>query len=212
MRIALPSLIGVALLSSSLWAAESPVPEQRQVSVIDQNVERRDVDPPEIDTYDFEIGVFAGMLNISGFGTEPAYGVVLSYQVTEDFFLEGVYGLSKVSDTNYRRIGLNLFPSETEDINYYQASIGYNFLPGEVFWSEGRAWASSYYLVAGAGRTEFVVDDEFTYNLGFGLRVLPAEYISVRLEARDLMFKTDVLGESELKHNLQMNLMLGFYF
>ncbi|MCG8381014.1 MAG: outer membrane beta-barrel domain-containing protein [Gammaproteobacteria bacterium] len=212
MRLGLFGFIVSVFIPAFLSAAEAPSPEQRQASVIRQDIDRRDISPPTIDAYDFEASVFAGLLSINDFGTEPVYGAALSFHVTEDFFLEAVYGLSEVSDSTYRNIGLTLFESETESIDYYQLSIGYNFLPGEVFWSKSRAWASSYYLVAGAGSTSFVVDDEFTYNVGFGLRILPMEMFSIRFEARDLIFKTDVLGQSELKHNLQMNMVLGFYF
>ncbi|HBA35668.1 MAG TPA: outer membrane beta-barrel domain-containing protein, partial [Gammaproteobacteria bacterium] len=102
MRLGLFGFIVSVFIPAFLLAAEAPSPEQRQASVIRQDIDRRDVSPPSIDAYDFEASVFAGLLSINDFGTEPVYGAALSFHVTEDFFLEAVYGLSEVSDSTYR--------------------------------------------------------------------------------------------------------------
>ena len=43
--------------------------------------------------------------------------------------------------------------SQTETLNYYNVSVGYNVLPGEVFIGSNCAKASAFYLIAGIGST-----------------------------------------------------------
>ena len=52
---------------SITFAAESD-------QVIRPEIERREVREADIDTEDFEIGVFYGLMNVEDFGTNPVYG------------------------------------------------------------------------------------------------------------------------------------------
>ncbi|MGH8494833.1 MAG: outer membrane beta-barrel domain-containing protein [Gammaproteobacteria bacterium] len=200
------------------WAdggeGEGPVLEAEppRGSVIEPEVERREVTVPRIDTENFEIGLYAGVLSVEDFGADPVYGVRAAYHVTEDFFLEGAYAASQVSDSSFRRVGLPIFPEEEEDLTTYSFSLGYNFLPGEVFVGTRYAMTSAMYFIAGAGNTEFVDESRLTYDLGFGLRVLPRDWLSLRLEAKDNIFESDLLGENEFKHNFELNLGFAFFF
>ena len=45
-------------------------------------------------------------------------------------------------------------PSERH-FTYYDLSLGYNFLPGEVFLGRKTAMTSTFYLLAGIGSTDF---------------------------------------------------------
>ena len=183
-------------------------PEQ----VIEPEIARRDVVVPEIDTENFEVGLFAGSLQIEDFGSEPVYGARFAYHVTEDFFVEAAFGLSSVSDQAFRNFGLALFPSEKEDVIYYNASLGYNAFPGELFVGKRRAWTSGVYLIAGVGNIEFVNDNEFTFNFGFGVKALPTDYLSLRLDARDHLFESDLLGDKKLTNNFEFTAGLGLIF
>ena len=53
--------------------------------VIDPEVERREIREPDIDTEDFEIGAYAGIMSIEDFESEVVYGVRMAYHVTEGF-------------------------------------------------------------------------------------------------------------------------------
>ncbi len=70
----------------------APPPAEVPEQVVDPEVERREVKEPEIDTEDFEIGAFAGVLSIEDFGSDLVYGLRLAYHVTEGFFVEGTVG------------------------------------------------------------------------------------------------------------------------
>ena len=132
--------------------------------------------------------------------------------IRDSLYLEGDYARSTVEDSNFRNIGAPLFDSEEEDLTMYGLSVGYTLLPGEVFVGSRWARASAMFMSFGVGNTEFVDEDNVTYLLGFGLRALPADWLSLRLEARDRIWESDLLGESEWKHNFEITLTLGAFF
>jgi outer membrane beta-barrel protein len=205
---------GCSLLPGKKKAAEpQEVPqEEAPGQVIDPEVDRRQVTVPKIDTENWEIGLYAGVLSVEDFDSSAVYGLRAAYHVSEDFFLEGAYESSEVSDASFRDIGLPIFPNETEDLTFYSFSLGYNFLPGEVFVGTKHAMTSSMYFIFGVGNTEFIDEDELTYSLGFGLRVLANDRFSLRLEAKDNIYQSDLLGENEYKNNMEFNLGFGVFF
>jgi outer membrane beta-barrel protein len=201
---------GCSLLRSAP-PADEPV-EGPTPAVIDPALERREIVRPAIDTENWEVSLFAGLLSVEEFGAEPVYGLRLAYHATENLFLEGRYAWSSIEDTSFRRIGAPLFAKEKEDLTAYDMSVGFNLLPGEVFLGTRWARTSAVYLSFGAGRVEFADRDSISYALGFGLKVLPTDSVSLRLEARDLILESDLLGENEWKHNFEITLGFGYFF
>jgi outer membrane beta-barrel protein len=195
-----------------LAAAAAQAAESTTEPVIPPQVDRRDVHIPKISANDVEIGAFVGILSVQDFGTKPSAGLRLGYHVTEDFFLEGIYGRSKVSDQSYRRLGIAIFNSEEVPLTYYSLSVGWNLFPGEVFLGKNWAMTSAVYLVGGVGNVNFNSENHTTYNFGIGIRVLPVDWFSMRFEMRDQMFTSDLLGKNELKHNFEMTLGAAAYF
>jgi len=187
---------------------ETPSPEQ----VVKPELERRSPKAPKIDVDDFEVALFAGVLSVEDFGANSVYGVRLGYHVTEDFFVEGTYAMSTVSDAAYRRIGAAIFTEPEVDLKTYDLSVGVNLFPGEIF--VGKSWAttSAFYVIGGVGNTSFAHIGHTTFNFGLGLRVLFTDWFAMRLEMRDLMFESDILYKSELKHNFEFTLGTSFYF
>jgi outer membrane beta-barrel protein len=221
-QILKPMFLAVALTASSgcsMFRGDDPVTGDDEVisgvsadPVIEPELDRRDVQRAAIDNEDWEFAGYGGFLSVEDFGTEPVYGGRVAYHVTEDLYLEGDYARSTVEDTNFRNIGAPLFDSEEEDLTMYGLSVGYTLLPGEVFVGSRWARASAMFMSFGVGNTEFVDEDNVTYLLGFGLRALPADWLSLRLEARDRIWESDLLGESEWKHNFEITLTLGAFF
>ena len=64
----------------------------------------------------------------------------------------------------------------------------------------------------GAGNTELAGEDSVTYLLGFGLRTLPTDWLSLRLEARDRIWESDLIGDNEWKHNFEVSFVVGAFF
>jgi len=203
-------LVATALAAPST-AAEAPAP-QADEPLLEQPVQRREIVVPAFEAEDFEVSAGLGMLAVEDFGSEPLLALRLAYQVTGEIFVEAGAGVSQVADSSFRRIGLPLFPNEEEPLVYYQLSVGYKLLPAELFPAPRRAWIGDLYLIGGVGSVEFADEEEFAFSAGIGWRLLPWRRVSLRVEMRDLMFESDLLGENELKHNLELTAGVGFYF
>ena len=67
------------------------------------------------------VGLFTGTYATQNFGTSWVYGARLGYHITEDFFVEGVYGQTKVSDELFRQIlPGGIFASKTREAQLLQ--------------------------------------------------------------------------------------------
>ncbi|MEY2852891.1 MAG: hypothetical protein RL030_23 [Pseudomonadota bacterium] len=183
--------------------AEESAP-QGNPSVIEPEVERREIKKPKVDSENFELGAFAGVLSIEDFGSNPVYGLRAAYHVTEDFFFEATVGQSTAGRTSFETIGgdIELLTPDERRFTYYNLSLGYNFLPGEVYLGRNTAMNSSLYIIGGIGSTKFAGDQHFTLNFGAGYRVLPTDWLAIHLDVQNLMFQSDLLGEDKLTNNL----------
>jgi len=207
-----------ALLASALaaanWsalAADPPAPPNDQVVV--PQVDRRDLEVPKFPSNDFEFGLYTGSYSTQNFGTSWVYGAKVGYHITEDFFVEGVYGQTNVSDELFRQIlPGGVFPQEKQKLAYYNLSIGYNLLPGEIFLGARRARPSQFYLVAGVGSTKFADQRRPTFNVGFGYRVYLADWAALQLDLRDHIFSLDLLGTRQSTQNVELTAGLSFFF
>jgi outer membrane beta-barrel protein len=210
------NLVALLLCASVLPAvAEENIGDSlRSEPVVQPEIARRDIVEPEIDEEDFEVGAFAGLLNIEDFGTNPVYGFRLAYHVTEDFFLEAAVGTSTADKTSYELLSGNvqLLTDSERDYTYYNLSVGYNVLPGEVFFGRSYALNSQFYLIGGVGNTRFAGNDEFTINVGAGYRLLLNDWLTLHLDARDHMFESDLFGEAKTTHNFELTGGLTVFF
>lgn len=200
-------------------AAAAPVlaqttPQPGNEQVIQPEVERRELRLPKFPSKDFEIGLYAGTYATENFGASAVGGLRLGYHITEDFFVQGVYGATKVSDEAFRQIfpGGGVFPQEKEKLTYYNLSAGYNVLPGEVFIGRNRAFASQVYVMAGVGSTKFLEQKKQTVNVGFGLRVLFLDRMSLQVDLRDHVYSLDLLGKRTSTQNLELTTGLSYFF
>ena len=199
-----------ALGAAPALAEESQTPRQ----VINPEIDRRDIDPAAIDTEDFEVGVYAGLLSIADFNSEIVYGVRAAWHITEDFFFEGTYGVSKADLTSYEKLsgGAPLFEDAERDYSYYNLNIGWNALPGEIFLFGGRAFKSDLYFVVGAGNTDFLGDKWFTVTAGAGYRLLLNDWLAWHFDVRDHLYDRDTFGEDETTNNVEITTGFTFFF
>ena len=195
-------------------AGEPVTGEPSDKPIIEPEVERRKIKQTRIDTEDFEVGAYVGILSIEDFESNVVYGVRLAYNLTEDFFLEGTLGQSRAGRTSYENLSgsADLLTDSERDYTYYALSAGWNALPGEIFLGKNRAYPTAFYLVAGIGSTRFAGDDRFTVNGGFGYRILPADWIAVHFDVRDHVYDIDLLGEKKIVNNLEAHLGLSIFF
>jgi outer membrane beta-barrel protein len=202
------------LMALPLSAQEAIEGNLRSEPVVQPEIARRDIVEPEIDSEDFEIGGYVGFLSIEDFGTSPVYGLRLAYHVTESFFLEAALGTSDADETSFELLSGNvrLLTDDQREFTYYNLSLGYNVLPGEVFLGGSHAFNSQFYIIAGVGSTRFAGNDEYTINFGAGYRLLLTDWLSLHIDTRDHMFDSDLFGEEKTTHNIELHGGLTLFF
>jgi outer membrane beta-barrel protein len=188
--------------------------QTRNEPVVVPQVERRDLKLPQFPSKDVEVGAFAGIYSTENFGSSAVYGLRLGYHITEDFFVQANLAQTKVSDEQYRALlpGGGIFAQPEETLRYFNLSVGWNVLPGEVFIGTNRAKATSIYLLGGVGSTRLAERRLQTFNLGLGVRALVAQRLGVHLEMRDHIFSIDLLGPRQSTHNLELSGGVAWYF
>lgn len=185
------------------------------VQVINPEVKPREVTEAEIDDESFEVGAYIGIINIEDFGSEPVYGINASYHATEDFFLQLNYAVSKANLTSFEELSgenVRLLTDSERDYTYYNVLLGYNIFPGEVFMTSKLTFNSAFYLVGGVGNTEFGGEDNFTTTLGTGYRIVLRDWLTWNIDFRDHIFKSDIIKESQVTHNLELSTGLALFF
>ncbi len=183
-------------------------------SVIEPQVDRRTVKVPKIGAKNIELGAYYGELSIQDFGAQPVTGARLDYHITEDFFFEADYGRAKGGRTSFEQLsgGIQLLSDAERRFTYYNLSLGYNLLPGEVFIGRNFAMPSAFYTIGGIGSVDFAGQQNFTVNFGAGFRVLPTDWLALHIDVQDLVFKSDVTGVNQLKNNLQATIGASVFF
>ena len=213
-RLFLSALI-LTLGTASVGHAEDSI--LQEPPVIDPNVVRLGLKDADIDDENFEVGLFLGFMSVEHFGTHELYGVRGAWHVNEDLFFEANYGMTSVGDTpaEYVSGDITLTTEDNRDFTYYNLSLGFNLLPGEVFVTKDWAFNTSIYLLAGGGTVEFFGEKEFALNLGMGLRLIATDSLAVHVTFQDIMTdKLKVLsdGSDGSAHNMQYTTSLTYFF
>ena len=106
--------------------------EQVEEPLIQPEMERTPFDEAKINTNDFLISVFTGMLSVEDFGSNYVIGGRLSYYVNEDFFVEAGYGQADTQKTSYEKLSgaVELMTESEREYRYYSIAAAYNVLQG----------------------------------------------------------------------------------
>ena len=212
-KTSLKASLIIALGAASFGAFAQSPPAGNTDQVVVPQVDRRDIEKPKFPSNDFEIGLFTGTYATQNFGSSWVYGARIGYHITEDFFVESAYGQTKVSDELFRQIlPGGIFAKNSEKLSYYNLSIGYNLLPGEIFLGGRRARPSQFNVIAGVGSTKFDLQRKTTFNAGFGYRVYLADWLALQLDLRDHIFSLDLLGKRQNTQHVELTGGLTVYF
>lgn len=188
--------------------------EGGQAHAVDPDLERQEIDIDAIDSEDFEIGVYYGILSIEDFGSDTVVGVRAAYHVTETVFMEAAYGMSEAGETSFEVLSgsAQLLTDDQRDFNYYNVSVGLNILPGETFIGSRWAFNTALYVIGGIGSTEFADDDHFTINFGAGYRLLFNDWLAMHVDVRDHLFDSDIIGTEKTVHNIEFSAGFSVFF
>ncbi len=210
--IAASTLLLAALpCSYSANAAEEEVDRQVQVKA---DVERRQIFDDLLDSENFEVGLQGGMISIEDFESSGWLGAHIGYHITENFYLKARYGQAKGGKTSFEKLvnSAPLLTDEQRELTYYGLNIGYNLLPGEIFFSKNLVFNSIFSIELGAGSTEFAGDEQFTVNVTANYRVFINDWVAWDIGMSDYIFDTQVTGESKTTHNLNFVTGISIYF
>jgi len=218
-RVFLTRLLLTALITAAPSLAlgqEDDGSDEREKTVLDAIIEpdldRRQIDEGKIDAENFEVGFYSGVISVEDFGSNNVFGYRLAYHLSEDWFLEGAYGVTEVGETTAEAIFAIDIVGEDRDLDYYNLSLGVNLFPGEIFMGSNYAFNTNVFLILGAGNTEFANDEFFTYNFGGGFRLFITDWLAFRLDFRNHIFTHNVLGEDKSIQNLETHAGLSLYF
>lgn len=214
LRSVMLPLVLVLSCGCSMLRTEEPLLLGESEPVITPAIERRTITEADIDSEDFELGAYVGVMSIEDFGSNVVYGVRAAYHTTEDFFFELAVGTTEAGETSYETLsgGAQILSSSQRDLYYYNFSLGYNVLPGEGFIGSRYAFNSALYLIAGAGNTEFADDSHFTFDIGAGYRMLVNDWIALHIDFKDHVFESDLLGAAKYTHNLEGTVGVTVFF
>lgn len=205
----------------ALWIASTIPVLQADDSkpLIAPDVKPQAVDEALIDTENFELGVLAGYISIEDFESSFLYGARAAYHLTERFFVEANIGFAEAGQTSFEKLAGNvqLLSDEDREYRFYNANFGYNILPGEAFMQglfsgDTYAFNTNFYLVLGAGATDFAGDNRFTANFGAGYQILMTDWLSLHLVYRQHFYDIDVLGETKTSKNTEFSTGLSVFF
>src|SRR6202162_6279746 len=114
-RILLLSLVALGCSGCAIFHRHAKQDDSAQASsdsdnnappptVIEPQVERRNIKVPTIRPSNLELGAYYGEISIQDFGAQPVAGVRLDYHISEDFFAEATYGRAKAGFTRFETL------------------------------------------------------------------------------------------------------------
>ena len=192
-RVFLGALLLVAAATSMAQSSDEAILDK----IVSPDIERRSIVEDNLDTEDFEVGVFAGIMSIEDFGSNVVSGARFAYHISENFFMEASYGQTEAEETSFELLSGSTEILTDRNLSYYNLSVGYNLFTGEFFFGSKRAYNSNVYIIAGAGNTDFGGDEYFTYNFGTGIRFFFSDWIALHMDVRDHIFDHSILGEGK---------------
>lgn len=167
----------------------------------------------KIDTENFEVGTYLGALSLVDFGVNSVFGVRFGYHLTEDFFFEVAYGTSDASETSFETLNsVQLLSDDERGISLVTANLGWQLMPGETFVTSKITLTSQLFAMVGLGTVDFAGESDTLIDLGVGYRVLASDWLAMRFDFKDHIFKTDVLGNDQQTHNFEASLGISFFF
>ncbi|WP_394129924.1 outer membrane beta-barrel domain-containing protein [Shewanella maritima] len=208
-RILLSAICAPILLAGSSFASFA----NDDVNV-KADVERRQVFDDVLDTENWEVGIKAGLMSIEDFESSLWVSAHLGYHITDSFYVKARYAQAKAGETSFEKL-TNTAPLLTDkerELSYYGLNLGYNFFPGEIFFSKNTVYNSVFSIELGGGSTDFAGDDQFTVDITANYRVFFTDWIAWDISMSDYLFNTEVTGSSKTTHNLTFATGVAFYF
>jgi len=203
---------GLAIASLNAHGADLEV-EQVSKPVIQPEIKRVEFEESKINPDNFEVILSFGIISIEDFGSNSILGAKLAYRVSENFFVDLELGSSTAGNSTVETfLDIDILTDDERDYSYYLINLGYDIFPGESFVTDSTTFNTAFYVIAGAGNTQFAGGDNFTFSWGVGYRVIMNSYLTAYFDVRDHTFELDFAGEVKRTNNIEMSFGVGIYF
>lgn len=165
-----------------------------------------------IETEYFDVGLYTGVLNIEDFSSELVYGINVTFNANENYFIQFNYLSADTGLSSFEESQGQLFTGSDRTFKHFDFLLGYNLFLGEHFTTDTVTKLSSLYLVAGVGDTDFGGEESFTFTVGLGYQIALKRNILLRMDYRDYIYKTNIIGEDNSTHNTQLTVGVSYLF
>ena len=161
-----------------------------------------------------EISILGGHYAADALSSTYLFGAAVAAFFSEDF---GVEGLVARNPVQFRlEQPFNSFDKQ----QHFQAQTAWNAMGaflwspvhGKLRWSERRITHADVLIEAGAGKTFSETAQGLTFQVGVGVKVYLAKFVSIRFDVRDWMVPQEVLGRGRTTHNVISFLGLSGWF
>lgn len=193
-------------------SADNSVESISSAPIIEPFVMREDLKEADIDTENFEVGIYIGQLSVEELTAITLVGTSLTFHATEDLFIEANYAVGTLEETSSASNVTNVNSFTDDKLVMYNLSLGFNLFPGEVFIGEDWAFNSALYVIGGAGVTQFNGKDEFTVNFGVGYRFIITDWLAYHIDFRDHIFSREVSQATKKSQNFDFHTGVTFFF
>jgi outer membrane beta-barrel protein len=183
--------------------------EQPATQTVDPNLQRPEVEVKQIKPEDFEAGAYASVLVIDRHNAIGLYGARVAFHKTENLFVEGNYAFS--SRTGFTQAASLFGNNKPADLDYksYGFSIGYNLFPGDLYLTKNFTLPFVIYGIAGLGYAKLEDDNHTAYSLGGGIKMMPTDWLALRIEVRDQAWSVKGGGRDD---NAEISFGIAGYF
>jgi len=205
-------LSALTALSCAAFAQENE--DDPLAAIITPNIERKEIKPAKIDSENWEIGLYGGLISIEDFGSNAVGGVRFAYHLTEKLFFEASGGVSEAGETSFELLSGStaILTEDQREYLYYDLSIGLNIFNGQIYLGKENALNADFYITAGVGNTFFANDTFFTSSLGAGSRFYITDWLAAHADIDIRSFEHELLGEEKVIYNIEPTVGLTFFF
>ncbi|MES2673381.1 MAG: outer membrane beta-barrel domain-containing protein [Pseudomonadota bacterium] len=181
-----------------------------------------EADSLDINNEVFELGIFAGIINIENFTSEFVPGISATFRASEDYFIQYTYlqadvSLTAIESSSWDEVSqtytLTYDLGKDRKFTHYDLLVGYNVFQGEFFPSPSKANLSTLYVIGGVGNTEFGKESSMTYTVGIGYQIALNRRLGLHIDFRDYIYRSGLVTEkSKIVNVTQVSTGLKFSF
>jgi len=213
------SLASIVLTSSINVFAQGTIgdlnktEEEKSEAVVEPEKQPQPVASAQIDTEKFELGAFAGVLNVEDFSSNLVAGLSLVYHISDRFIAQALYGSADIGKASFEDLsGFDFLADEDRNFRYAELLGGYKLLAGRSFLGSKTKVDSDLYLQAGVGQIDYAANSEIGFVLGASYRLVLTDWMTMSFDLRDHIFNREFIGDSKTTHNTEMSVGLNALF